>query len=226
MYCINEKREDLSEILANVKDIDEQIFSVIIQIFRKENISDSLEYLQQENNQIHFKQFIFQLENLLSVDKDRRLNVVKNNIKIIINILKQIRDHNFNQNDYSTEIYLQTRQSLKEKIKEDQRIIKFLQFLVQRIFLFIFQTYLKIIIRHIITCHLQTKQHNLLQVNLHMFFIVVGVIFLWFNKNQRFQEVICLPHSNQGIIISDLFQLNHLQANLTKKFLIFPYTLN
>ncbi|CAD8172172.1 unnamed protein product [Paramecium pentaurelia] len=90
------------------------MLKMLMNKYSKRKYSDSLGYLQQED-----------------VDKDQKLNVVTNNIKIIINILKQIRDHDFNQNDYSTEIYLQTRQSLKENIKEDQKIIKSLQFLLQ-----------------------------------------------------------------------------------------------
>ncbi|CAD8129721.1 unnamed protein product [Paramecium sonneborni] len=124
-------KRDLYEVLASLMDIDVEIFSFIIKILIKEKVSDSLEFFAKYQNQKHLEQYIFQVHNLEMFDKWWKQDAIKNNIRIIINVLKEINEHDFNKNDYSTEIFIQIRKSLINKIKDQQMIINFLKFLVQ-----------------------------------------------------------------------------------------------
>ncbi|CAD8129532.1 unnamed protein product [Paramecium sonneborni] len=119
MYCTYEEKEDLYEIFAYLKDVDEQIFRVIIEMFRKEKISDCLGYLLIIENQKNDEQYILQIDNLSIEDKEQKLIFVRNNIKIISNILNQIKNHDFNKSDYSSEIYFE-----KEKIQLNRYLKK------------------------------------------------------------------------------------------------------
>ncbi|CAD8083175.1 unnamed protein product [Paramecium primaurelia] len=91
MKILFEQIEDLQEILATPKDIDKQVFNMIIEIFRKEKISDCLEFLQNDENHRHCGRKLLQVENLQIVDKELKLNLVRNNIKLITKALKKLK---------------------------------------------------------------------------------------------------------------------------------------
>ncbi|CAD8069445.1 unnamed protein product [Paramecium sonneborni] len=124
-----EEKEDLFQILALSKDFDKQIYSVIIELLQKQKISDCLEYLSNDENQKENAQYISQTIDLPLIDQQEKLNRAKYNMKIILNIMKQIKDHDFSNNDYFTEICQEFRQGLIQKIKEQQKLIQLLLFL-------------------------------------------------------------------------------------------------
>ncbi|CAD8213886.1 unnamed protein product [Paramecium pentaurelia] len=110
----NKQNEELSEIFVKVKDIDEQIYYLIIEILRKEKISDCIGFLSNLDNQKY-------LDEQLKVHQD--LEII--NIEKMTNIIQQIQDQNFNKYNYSEEIYTDLK---KDLIKN---IIQFFQFLVR-----------------------------------------------------------------------------------------------
>ncbi|CAD8118313.1 unnamed protein product [Paramecium primaurelia] len=124
------KKEDLYEFLAQSKDIDDSFYSVIIDILRREKISDCLEFLSNPDNEKHYEQYILQVKNLSFVEKEQKLLQEKSNIQKITNLIQKILDHDFNENNYSQETYTETRQELIKKIQENQKIRNFFQFLV------------------------------------------------------------------------------------------------
>ncbi|CAD8098321.1 unnamed protein product [Paramecium primaurelia] len=133
MYCYFAQKKDLYEIFAYAKDVDEEIFSIILQKFRKEKMQDILGYLSNDGNQRLLEQYILQGQNLTQVDKEQKLYFVRNNIEQLINALKKIKDHDFNKIDYSTEENQEYRQDLVKRIKDDMQIIEFLKYLVHLI---------------------------------------------------------------------------------------------
>ncbi|CAD8116785.1 unnamed protein product [Paramecium primaurelia] len=118
---VQEWKENLNEILANMKDINESIFSVIIEMLKNQKISDCLGYLQQNAIPKFYEQQINQAQNS---------NGGKNNIKFFANIIKNIHEDGFNYIDYSTEDYKQTREVIIKTISKNKKIIQFLIFLV------------------------------------------------------------------------------------------------
>ncbi|CAD8117467.1 unnamed protein product [Paramecium primaurelia] len=111
---VYQRKEDLYEILAGIQDIDGSIFNMIIEIMRKEKISDLLEFLSKTDN-LKFHQ-----------------SKINNQDKIfdITNNLRNIQDHHFSKNDYSQEIQQEERQALTNRIAQNRGIIEFLKFLV------------------------------------------------------------------------------------------------
>ncbi|CAD8127976.1 unnamed protein product [Paramecium sonneborni] len=121
-YEIYERKEDFYEILDYAQDIDESIYKVIIEILRKEKISDLLGFLSKNFNLKLYESFINKIDKII---------YMKKNIEKITNVLRNIQDHPFSKIDYSTETYKEARLELIKKIEGKKEIINFLQFLVQ-----------------------------------------------------------------------------------------------
>ncbi|CAD8099421.1 unnamed protein product [Paramecium sonneborni] len=115
-------KEDLYEIMASIKDIDSSTFKVVLQILRKKKISDILEFFQKKDNHMFQESFTNNIENQMEVE---------NKIVRIANILRNIQNHSFSKNDFSSQIYEKERLNLIKKISGNQNIIDFLKFLVQ-----------------------------------------------------------------------------------------------
>lgn len=90
------QQETIFDIFNNFLEVDEEIFTLIIDMFREENISDALKYLQIEVNQISI------IKNSSNADEGYKLDSLGRDIKIILNTLKNIKDNEFNLKDIST----------------------------------------------------------------------------------------------------------------------------
>ncbi|CAD8116399.1 unnamed protein product [Paramecium primaurelia] len=108
-----QKKEALSDIFAQVKDVDKQIFGVILEIFPKEKLQDCIGQLMDDGNQKDLEQSILQ--------QRKNLNQAQNEK------MKQ-KNHNFNKKDYSTEGDQKSIQILIKRIRDNEKIIEFLQF--------------------------------------------------------------------------------------------------
>ncbi|CAD8129620.1 unnamed protein product [Paramecium sonneborni] len=87
----HEPKKDLPEILAQVKNIEISIFSRIIEMCKKEKISNSLRFLSEYNTLKLFEQ---------QSNKVKYSNDSINQIEVISEILKTIYEHEFNNKDY------------------------------------------------------------------------------------------------------------------------------
>ncbi|CAD8213446.1 unnamed protein product [Paramecium octaurelia] len=105
-------KEDLYELLAQTKNIEQQLLNMVFELLRKEQITDCLGYLSNA-------------EIVKQLDHPRIHNIL-----LLINTLKNISEIDFNQKNYSTEDYSQIRKDLIQKIANDGKIIQFLKFLV------------------------------------------------------------------------------------------------
>ncbi|CAK94244.1 unnamed protein product (macronuclear) [Paramecium tetraurelia] len=124
------RKQDLYEVLASSKSIDVKIFQIIIEILKKLQISDSLNFLQQAKKNQNFWVNHLQDHNSSAQEKCEKLDQLINEIKQIAQIMKQIHDHEFNTRNYSTQDIVEKKQSLIEKIGRDENIIEFLKYLV------------------------------------------------------------------------------------------------
>ncbi|CAD8177059.1 unnamed protein product [Paramecium pentaurelia] len=121
-------KEALADIFGQVKDIDEQIFGVLLEKLRKEKVQDCFEYL---SDQINLgSQILQQQGNTSQTNSEQKLYVIVNEIKQITDILRKLKDHNFNSQDFSSEENEEFKQGLINRIQDNRMIIKFLQFLV------------------------------------------------------------------------------------------------
>ncbi|CAD8183791.1 unnamed protein product [Paramecium pentaurelia] len=118
---VYQMKEDLSEMFTYIQDVDESIYQKILQILRREKVSDILAFLSKNNNHQFYESFINNLENTSDLQKK---------IKKIINVLRNIQDHQFNQVDYSSDNYEKPREDLSKMIVEYKGIIDFIKFLV------------------------------------------------------------------------------------------------
>ncbi|CAD8169269.1 unnamed protein product [Paramecium pentaurelia] len=116
-----EEKKECYDLLASLNDIDVRIFNIIIEKARQAGISDILVFLSNEQNQ----------QLLEELARERDINLGRNNINKIIDVIRNIKKHDFNQNNYSTEIHLNSKMNLTQKISQDQKIIQFLIFLVR-----------------------------------------------------------------------------------------------
>ncbi|CAD8158478.1 unnamed protein product [Paramecium pentaurelia] len=128
---ILEYKEDLSKILTSSNYIDECILNVIIEILRKAKISDCLKFLSQNKSQTLIKQYILQIKNNITLDKQQIIGDLDEKIQKITNLLKQIKVHDFNKISYSIENQEKTKQDLLNKISHNEKIIKLLKFLIR-----------------------------------------------------------------------------------------------
>ncbi|CAD8196859.1 unnamed protein product [Paramecium pentaurelia] len=111
----NEHHEDLQQILAKVKDVDESIYHLIIEMLRKEKISDCIEFPLKVDSKMH------------------KTDQVNKNFQLIAEIAKNIKNHNFNKYNYNEEIYFDEQQKIIQFIQkktQDSKIIPFFKFLV------------------------------------------------------------------------------------------------
>ncbi|CAD8187301.1 unnamed protein product [Paramecium pentaurelia] len=126
-----EDKEALADIFTQVKDVDEQIFDVILKIFSKEKVQDCIGYFSDIENHRHLEQSIFQQQEYLKlVDEQQKLHDVRNKINKITNVLKKLKDHQFNNKDFSTEENYKSTLDLINRIKDERQTIQFLKFLV------------------------------------------------------------------------------------------------
>ncbi|CAK72861.1 unnamed protein product (macronuclear) [Paramecium tetraurelia] len=109
MDCKIDNNENLSEVLAKVKDFDTEIYPILIEMFRREKITDTFKHL---NNQ-----------------KLAQLGI--KNTDYLIKILQIIIELDFNKKNQSNEDQAQIRKELIKKIGEERQIIEFLKFLVR-----------------------------------------------------------------------------------------------
>ncbi|CAD8163656.1 unnamed protein product [Paramecium pentaurelia] len=114
-------KEDIFEIFTQIQDIDEIIYEKIIEILQRQKVSDILEFLSKTNKQSFDESLINNQENI----RDVRKQIVR-----IKNVLRNIQDHQFNKDDYSSETYEKTRQDIINKIKDNKGIIDFIKVLV------------------------------------------------------------------------------------------------
>ncbi|CAD8208456.1 unnamed protein product [Paramecium pentaurelia] len=125
-------QEAIADILSQVKDVNELLFGVLIEILLKEQVQDCIGYLSDYRNQKYLEsQILQQAENITQVDKQQKLAVIGNEMKQITDVLKKIKDHDFNYQDFSSFENEESTLSLIQSIKDNRRIIEFLLFLVQ-----------------------------------------------------------------------------------------------
>ncbi|CAD8193189.1 unnamed protein product [Paramecium octaurelia] len=104
---VYQRKENLYEILVQTKQFNEQFLDEIIEMLQKEKIRDCIEYLSNKGN----KQ--------------------QPEFKIMIGLLKNIFEIDFNRKNYSTEVYEQIRKDLIKQVSYDKQIIRLLKFLVK-----------------------------------------------------------------------------------------------
>ncbi|CAD8185070.1 unnamed protein product [Paramecium octaurelia] len=103
-------QEDLYGLLELTENIDQEYLNGIIEIFRKEKITDCLGYLNNPPN---------------------NNNQEESKIKLVTNVLKNISEIDFNKKNYSIEEYKEIRKKLIKKIANRNQIFQFFKFLVQ-----------------------------------------------------------------------------------------------
>ncbi|CAD8213574.1 unnamed protein product [Paramecium pentaurelia] len=126
----HKKNEDLSQIFDQIKGVDERIYSLIIWMLGKQNSQGWMEFLSENENLRHLEEQISQSDNSIQEEKESRMDVMRNNIKLILYFIIKIQDHDFNKEDYSDEGCLEQRRDLIKSIRDQMEIIRFLKFLV------------------------------------------------------------------------------------------------
>ncbi|CAK73574.1 unnamed protein product (macronuclear) [Paramecium tetraurelia] len=129
MNCLIEQVDDFYGVLAKSREVDDVVFQVLLKIFKREKIKDCLVFLSQDQNLRQVAQEILQLENSSLLGKEQ-LQVRKNNIKRITDILNNVKDHDINQQTYSLKDKEEIQKELIIKIQWEKKIIIFLRFLV------------------------------------------------------------------------------------------------
>ncbi|CAD8169889.1 unnamed protein product [Paramecium pentaurelia] len=106
-------KEELFEVLTYIEDIDESIHKKILQIqcFR-------YFWIPFEEKQFYESQF----------NKQENISFINYQINKITNVLKNIKDHQFNKDDYSSKTYEKERQDLIKQIVKNKRSIDFIKF--------------------------------------------------------------------------------------------------
>lgn len=64
----NDQIKDLFEVFTSAREVDEEIFINILNFFRKEHITDSIEYLSIEENKKFLQSYIIKLQNSSKAD--------------------------------------------------------------------------------------------------------------------------------------------------------------
>ncbi|CAD8118035.1 unnamed protein product [Paramecium primaurelia] len=125
-------KESLTDIFDQIKDVDQQIFGVILEILRKEKVQDLIGFLSDFGNQRLLESSIQQQgEKLKLRDKQQKWSVGRKDLEQISNVLRKLKDHEFNYKDFSSELNEESTLSLIQSIKDNRRMIEFLKFLVQ-----------------------------------------------------------------------------------------------
>ncbi|CAK87755.1 unnamed protein product (macronuclear) [Paramecium tetraurelia] len=124
------QKEDLYRILDFSKANDLVVLPILIKIFKREKIQDCQKFLSSVQNQRHVEQEILKFENSSLLDKEQMLNVGKYNLNIITDILKTIKDHQFNKQNFSLDEYEEIKQDMIIKISYDKKIIEFFKLLI------------------------------------------------------------------------------------------------
>ncbi|CAD8114850.1 unnamed protein product [Paramecium sonneborni] len=123
-----EQKEDLFDLLASSKVVDQSMYEATIKLLRKENVSDCLKYLSDQENLSSCLQSIYKAMVKTKVNQEE---VAKNQMQIMMNILQKVKDHDFNNKNYCEDLYEEFRKDLIKKIKKIEKIIELLKFLVQ-----------------------------------------------------------------------------------------------
>ncbi|CAD8167197.1 unnamed protein product [Paramecium pentaurelia] len=119
---VYQMKEDLYEMLICVQDINDSLYKKILEILRRDNVSDILEFISSTNNQ-HFYESL--------INKHDNISNIRKKIKKIMNVLRNIQDHKFNKDDYSSVTYKNEKQDLIKRIVDKKGIIDFLKFIVK-----------------------------------------------------------------------------------------------
>ncbi|CAD8128738.1 unnamed protein product [Paramecium sonneborni] len=122
-----EQQEDLFDLLASSKVVDQSIYKATIEMLRKENVSDCLKYLQDDENLQCFLQSILQAMDITNIDQE---DGVKIQMKIMMDILKSLKDHDFNHKNYCEGLCEEQRDKLIKKASKNNEIGQLLKFLV------------------------------------------------------------------------------------------------
>ncbi|CAD8141531.1 unnamed protein product [Paramecium octaurelia] len=110
-----QNQDDFYEVLAYLKFIDSKILQLIIEMLKKEAISDSLSFLSQDENQECWVEHIL-VQNLSQQDKQKKLNQMKQAIQSIHTVYETINSHDFTINNYSPEQFIEYKYALIKKI--------------------------------------------------------------------------------------------------------------
>ncbi|CAD8204796.1 unnamed protein product [Paramecium pentaurelia] len=119
---------DLYEMLALSTDLDLQILSSIIERLSKEQTQNQ-DYLEFISN-LNLSELNFKFDTLSLFERQHQLNDIQKNIKLLLNLIRILKQHDFNQINYSTNFYTETRRYLRQKISKELVIIEFLKLIV------------------------------------------------------------------------------------------------
>ncbi|CAD8172182.1 unnamed protein product [Paramecium pentaurelia] len=124
MYPINEQSQHYYQKIRNFHqekqrlNVDETIYKKILEILRREKVSDILEFFSKTNKQNFYESLI---------NKQEKLKDIKKQIKKITNVLKNIQDHKLSKDDYSSETQENQRSDLIKSVKNNKGIIEFIK---------------------------------------------------------------------------------------------------
>ncbi|CAD8117230.1 unnamed protein product [Paramecium primaurelia] len=122
-------KEALADIFGQIKDVDEQMFGFILEKLRKENVQDYIGYLSDKVNQRQIESYILQQgEKIAQADKEKKFSLIGNDMKQIADVLRKLKDHEFNSKDFSSQENEELKLILIKSIKDNRGIIEFLQF--------------------------------------------------------------------------------------------------
>ncbi|CAD8215593.1 unnamed protein product [Paramecium octaurelia] len=115
MQCEKDCVGELYKVLALSKEVDEVVLPFLLNYLKKERIQDCLLFLSQDQNKFLLDIESQKVENQSQLEKEQTLNGEKN-IKRIMDVLKKVRDHDFNTQDYSMNDYEEFKKDLITKI--------------------------------------------------------------------------------------------------------------
>ncbi|CAD8214873.1 unnamed protein product [Paramecium pentaurelia] len=96
-----QEKEAIADIFDQVKDVDIQIFGVLLEIFRKEKVQDCIGYISDIGNQRQLKlQILQQVGNITQADTEQKLSLVREDMKQMTDVLKKLKDHDFNNKHF------------------------------------------------------------------------------------------------------------------------------
>ncbi|CAD8188619.1 unnamed protein product [Paramecium pentaurelia] len=127
-----QEKDALVGIFDQVKDVDEQIYGVILEILSKEKIQDCIGFLTDIGNQRQSEsQILKRVGNFTQADTEQKLSFIGNDMKQITDVLRKLQVHDFNYKDFTSEENEESTISVINSIKDNRRIIEFMEFLVQ-----------------------------------------------------------------------------------------------